>query len=189
VSAAAANFAGLGLLALVVGAWEIGLLWRVGAWLVSPAETLTVDEGLKIGTAAPQVACYSVAGDEMHLDFEVRTSFVVFGTYGCVPCEQLLRAASWHPATRSIRRVYIADERVGDLDPAILDEWEVFTFFDETATREMWRAPVSPYFHLVDPRGRISAKGVASRPDHLDRLLTLAPPTLARQKFPLGVTP
>jgi hypothetical protein len=38
-----------------------------------------------------------------------------------------------------------------------------------------WRAPVSPYFHVIDHEGRIAAKGVASEASHLDRLMSVTP--------------
>ena len=53
--------------------------------------------------------------------------------------------------------------------------WEAYTFHNESSARDMWRAPVSPYFHLIDAEGRVAAKGIASKLMHLDRLLLLAP--------------
>jgi hypothetical protein len=180
LSAVAANLLGLALVAVVIAAWELGLLWRVGSWLVSPAESLTLDEGLPLTTIAPQIACHDVDGREMHLDFEAKPSLVVFGMDKCKPCEELLWAASRHPATRQLRRVYVADAGISDLDPSLLADWEVYTFIDERSCRATWRAPVSPYFYVIDASGHVMAKGVANRPDHLDRLLHLRPPRLAQ---------
>jgi hypothetical protein len=74
-----------------------------------------------------------------------------------------------------MRLVYVGDSEDLHLEPHILARWEVYRFHDERATRERWRAPVSPYFHVVDAAGYVLAKGVANKPDHLDRLLSLRP--------------
>lgn len=163
---------------LVYGAllWlGFGLLWRVGSWQLSQTYLLNVTEGLRIGAEAPEIAGYA-DGQDMHLSFEGGETFVVFGTNGCEPCAQLLEAAARHPATRHLRRVYVSDSDHVAGDPELLRSWETYRFHDEQLTRKAWRAPVSPYFHLVDADGRVVMKGVANHPQHLDRLLTLRPP-------------
>jgi hypothetical protein len=180
VSAWLANVVALAAAAALVTAWALALLWRVGSWHIAPAATLTIDEGLRVGSQAPELACTATDGADMHLGFEGTWSFVVFGTEACGPCYQLLAAAPKHPATRSLRRVYVVDGAISDLSPEALESWEVYTYHDETSAREMWRAPVSPYFHVVDPRGRVAAKGVANLPEHLDRLLSLRPVALGQ---------
>lgn len=74
-----------------------------------------------------------------------------------------------------MRRVYVGDTELVDLEPEYVQDWELYWFHDEQKARRLWRAPVSPYFYAIGADGRILAKGVASQPDHLDRLLTLAP--------------
>jgi hypothetical protein len=167
----------LGLLGSVIAWWGLALLWRVGSWHVSPAATLTYDEGLAIGSPAPEVACHAIDGSDRHLSFGGRTAMVVMGNAGCRPCGSLLRVAATHAATRSMRRVYLTDSDAEDLDPAALASWEVYLYHDEESVRDTWRAPVSPYFHVVDPRGAIVEKGVASESEHLDRILHLRPPS------------
>lgn len=167
---ASALFILLGFLLLLAFA----LLWRVTSWRTSAVQLLVHDEGLRIGAEAPQIAAY--AGEqEVHLSFGGPEAFVVFGTRGCAPCEELLDAAARHPATRHLRRVYVADSEAVDVGPDVLGAWEIFRFHDERVTRKRWRAPVSPYFHVIDTDGRIVSKGVANRPEHLDRLLAIAP--------------
>lgn len=152
----------------------LALLWRVGSWNLHPADVLTHDEGLRVGTLAPQVAAHR-GKDEYHLDFVSRTTLVVFGLKGCRPCQQLLEAAPRHPATRHARLVYISNDDPADLDADHGSHWEIYRFHDQAKAREMWRAPVSPYFHLVNSQGVIVAKGVANAPEHLDRLLHIGP--------------
>lgn len=151
------------------------MLWRVGSWQIRAVENLTLNEGLRIGSEALEVAAYA-EGQEMHLSFGGRETFLVFGTKGCRPCEELVEAAAKHPATRHLRRIYVADSESVESVPEVLGSWEVYRFHDQVGTRKAWRAPVSPYFHLIDAHGRIAAKGIANRPEHLDRLLALRPP-------------
>lgn len=174
----AANSLGLLLGMAVVSLIASALLWRVGSWHLSPAALLTFDEGIRIGSPAPQVAAHRGDAD-FHLSFAGRRSFVVFGTRGCAPCTQLVSAATSHPATADLRRVFISNADEVDLDPDLLRGWEVYRFHDEHLARDMWRAPVSPYFHLIDTRGLVVAKGVGNRSEHLDRLLSLPPTTTA----------
>jgi hypothetical protein len=170
-----ANVLGLFLFAIVIGWLAVALLWRVGLWSIHPAETLTVDQGLRIGTQAPEIACH-IGANDMHLSFRDRVSFVVFGAEECEPCRELIRAAAVHPATRSMRLVYVGDsESLDDIEPELARRWESYRFHDEPTARRQWRAPVSPYFHVIDETGRIAAKGVANASKHLDRMLALAP--------------
>lgn len=152
-------------LELVTGALVVmglALLWRVGSWNLHPADVLTHDEGLRIGSVAHQIACHREE-HEYHLDFIGRTSLVVFGLKGCRPCRQLLEAAPRHPATMHARRVYLSTDNPADLDEDFgFPQWEIYSYHDETKTRDTWRAPVSPYFHLIDSNGVVLAKGVAN---------------------------
>lgn len=186
MSAIAQNFMGLILLSGAVAYLAFALLWRVGGWHIAPAATLTHDEGLAIGGIAPQIAAYR-GDEEFHLSFDGGSfTLVVFGTRGCEPCIDLLEAATRHPITRSMRLIYVSNSDRVDLDENVLGHWELFRFHDETLAREQWRAPVSPYFHLIDSRGRIADKGVANHIDHLDRLIAVAPgvhlPTVGQTK-------
>lgn len=175
-----ANAIGLALGVAVVGLWALALLWRVGSWHIPAAATLTHDEGLRIGSTAPEIACHTVDGSDRHLSFAGRPTFVVFGKEKCRHCQPLLHAAGSHPATRQMRLVYLTDSNAGDLDPDLLGPWETYEYADERAARHQWRVPVSPYFHVIDSEGRIIEKGVASESPHLDRLLALRPGALAR---------
>jgi|SRR3954469_10561557 hypothetical protein len=170
-----ANAIALAALAAITLAGGLALLWRVGSWHLSPAASLTFDEGLRIGTEAPEVACLAMDGADLHISFGGETTFVVFGNQGCRPCGALLHAAMRHPATRSMRLVYLTDAGVEDLEPEILEAWSTYRYHDEESARESWRAPVSPYFFVVNDGGLIVEKGVASSAEHLDRLLHLRP--------------
>ncbi len=170
-------------IALFVGAaavwtFALALLWRIGSWHVSQTEALIEEEGLPVGSEALQVAAHA-RGDEFHLDFLGRTSFVVFGLSECAPCTDLLVIATQHPATSHMRLVYLSDSERIDIDPDVAFHWEVYRLHDGDAARRQWRAPVSPYFHVIDESNRIQAKGVANKPDHLDRLLALRPTSLS----------
>jgi hypothetical protein len=174
VSSWTANITALWLAWAFATILALGLLWRIGSWQIHPAETLTFDEGLPIGSPAEQLAAYT--GDhEIHLSFDGGPVFLVFGNGPCEPCKQLLRSAAVHPATRHMRLVSLSDDDELDVPLETLRHWESYRFHDETQARKHWRAPVSPYFHVIDEFGRIAAKGIANRPEHLDRLLQLAP--------------
>ncbi len=172
-----ANEFGLALLFILLVLASLALYWRVGSWGISPAASLTFDEGLRIGSKAP-----NLVGSAETYDIDIswgggRLSFVVFGKDGCRPCGELLAAAPAHPATRHMRLLYMTDELRQDID--FSGAWEIYRYHDETRQRALWRAPVSPYFHVIDPGGRIAEKGVANAPEHLDRLLALLPPAIS----------
>jgi hypothetical protein len=166
----------IALTVVIVGlVWlSVALLWRVGSWSVHPAETLISDYGLQIGAEAPEIACHW-RSSERHLSFVGSMSFVVFGRLDCEPCQRLLRIASTHPATRSMRLVYVGDSEEMELEPELHERWEAYRFHNEHRSRVQWRSPVSPYFHVIDHAGRVAAKGVASEPSHLDRLMSVTP--------------
>jgi hypothetical protein len=178
------NAVGLLVGSVVVAMWSLALLWRVGSWHISTAATLTHDEGLRLGSRAPEVACHTPTGADRHLSFGGRSAFVVFGSGACVHCVPLLSAAQRHPATGYMRLVYLTDAVGAGLEQDLLARWEVYVLDNQRAARMQWRAPVSPYFYVIDPDGRIIQKGVGSRSNHLDRLLSLRPGTLARATPP-----
>ncbi len=183
----------LGLSTIIIGLVTLvlvfAMMWRVGAWFYRPAARLMEVEGLPVGGRAREVACYEgLSGtQEAHLAIRDHTTLLVFGTPGCRPCHELLRAAVTHPACRYWDLVYVAgtqDRHLDDLEElpsAVLDRWRVFRFHNEQLARDQWRAPVSPYFHLVDPSGRVLAKGLANSRGHLDRLLSVVPRELGRE--------
>ncbi len=169
-----ANAIALGFVFFAEALLAIALLGRVGSWHVHPAELLTRDEGLRLGSSAKEVAGYS-GEQEIHVSFGQKPTFLVFGSSGCEPCDGLLKVATTHPATRSARLVVFSDDENLSVPSHLVAHWESYRFHDEKAARADWRAPVSPYFHLIDAFGRVAAKGVANRPAHLDRLLSLPP--------------
>lgn len=173
-----ANFVTLSLLLVLTSLLACAMLARVGSWQISRAASLNLDEGLPVGAEAPQVAATS-SSVSYHLEFLEGFTLLVFGSTRCAPCLELVRAASFHPATRNVRLVFIGDSDPSDFPPEYLGKWEIYKFHDEGAARKMWKAPVSPYFHFIDPLGRVVAKGTGNRSAHLDRLLTIAPPNIA----------
>lgn len=172
-----ANAVALAVAFLAEAALAFALLWRVGSWHMHAAELLTVDEGLRIGSPAKELAGY-LGDEEIHVGFGQMPAFVVFGTTDCKPCGELLEVATTHPATRATRLVVFSDDEKLTIPPHLASHWESYRFHNERSARVTWRAPVSPYFHLIDQFGRVAAKGVANRPDHLDRLLSFPPATV-----------
>lgn len=170
----------IGVLSGFVAVLAGSLLWRVNLWKMPAIEQLHTVEGLSIGRKAPDIAATN-GTEEYHLTFQRKWTFLVFGSEHCAPCKDLLRVALDHPATRGMRFVYLASVGEGPhtADEASLScrtgqSWEFYNFHDETHVRKQWRAPVSPYYHVINPSGRVVAKGVASKPAHLDRLLGIA---------------
>jgi hypothetical protein len=173
-------------LSIAVGAVALlaaGALWRLGQWHLGTVEVLNLEEGLPIGSEAPELAVHQGAADR-HLFWLGEPAFVVFGLAGCKPCEQLVEAASRHPATSPFRLVYVNNTGELETEAASVRRWEVYRFHDARAARLQWRAPVSPYFHVIDARGHVVAKGVGNHADHLDRLLALSPSVLAGSAAP-----
>lgn len=159
---------------LIIALMAFALLWRVGSWSIPPSQSLVEDEGLRVGAQAPQLAA-TAQDDEYHLEFLGQWTFFALGSAGCSPCAGLLDLAPRHAATRWMRLVYVSDVAPVDIDSPSSELWETYKFHNEDLARQAWRAPVSPYFHVIDPSGRIAAKGLASHSDHLDRLMSLSP--------------
>lgn len=169
-----ANALGILIVGGFVALLALALLWRVGSWSFSSAASLIHDEGLPLGTRAPELAARRGAQD-YHLSFHGLYSFLAFGKKGCEPCMGILEAASSHPVTRDKRLVYISDAEDIDVDPGVAGRWERYEFYDEPHARELWRVPVIPYFYLIGPDGLVIDKGIASHVSHLDRLLKVGP--------------
>jgi hypothetical protein len=153
----------------------ISLFWHVSQWRAPRAGILIEDYGLPIGSKALEIAALTGQRD-VHLSFLGRFTFLVFGAADCSPCKDLLRVASTHPATRTMRLVFVADTDQLPIHPDATRSWEIYRFHDEDLARKVWAAPVSPYFHVIDPEGRIAAKGIADKHPHLDRLLVTSRP-------------
>ena len=151
-------------------------VWRASSWNLRPAEVLNSVEGLPISAKAPAFTGYGADGGEVDFAFLGGYTLLVFGMADCAPCRELVDTAAFHPATRTMRRIYASRE--GGLPSArgVDALWEAYKFHDEASQRELWRAPVSPYFHVIDQKGRVRAKGIGSTAAHLDRLFSIHTP-------------
>lgn len=172
-----ANVIALSIFLLGTAALSLALLWRVTTWTTHAADRLTNFEGLPIGSPAKPLAAHD-GRDDAELMFEGKRTFLMFASSGCKPCAELLRAASNHPATRDLRKVVVSDDENHEAFELPGCRWESYRFHDEELARSAWKAPVSPYFYVIDEFSRVMAKGVANRPEHLDRLLDLPPSSL-----------
>jgi hypothetical protein len=168
------NLVALFLGSLVIMTFALAAAWRIGAWQLPQVELLTTDSGLPIQSIAPKIAAHGAAFDT-DLSFEGRSTFLAFGINGCEPCMQLLEAGADHPALRHMRRLYVSDSLELDIDPEIRERWETYRFHDERTARAEWNTPISPFFHVIGPDGRVVEKGIASTSDHLDYLLSIMP--------------
>lgn len=172
-SAWLSNAIALLLLSFMTWLLALALLWRISALRIGRADRLIEHEGLPIGYEAPEVAAHQ-GGREVHLSIVGGTTFLAFGLRDCRPCDELLSIVPRHPATRYMRLVYLSDDERVDVEPQVAAAWEVYRLHNPAA-RAQWHAPVSPYFHVINEHGRVIAKGVANKPEHLDRLLSLFP--------------
>lgn len=159
-----------------------GLLWRVGGWRTPALDTLMEDAGLPIGASCPEIAAlFGVEGDTpAHLSFVGRTTLLLFGLPGCSPCRSAVEFLPRHPATRHWSLVYVAGGEVDRLDvaddfPEEAARWSFYRFDDERTAFQTFNVTAAPYFHLISADGRVLTKGVASRSEHIDRLLEIAP--------------
>lgn len=174
----AANAVAIGFFAIVLTAYATTAVWRASAWNLRPSEVLNSREGLALGARAPSLTGYGADGSEVDLAFLGGFTFLVFGTAECVPCRKLVDSASFHPATRGMRRIYASGDGGLPTERGVSAYWEAYKFHDESSQREQWNAPVSPYFHVIDQKGRVRAKGIGSADSHLDRLLSIHPSRL-----------
>lgn len=178
------NALGLALGAGILLLAATAAIWRVAAWNAGPAAMLIHDEGLPLGSLAPGVAGHRGDGD-VDLAFLGGYTFVVFGGENCEPCADLVEIAPVHPATRWMRLVYLSATDHAPGRSGLANRWETYRLDNEVAAREQWRAPVIPYYHVVDERGRVRAKGVANKDAHLDRLFSILPLRPAEQEVAL----
>ncbi|MCP4308939.1 MAG: hypothetical protein GY788_29525 [bacterium] len=200
------------LLVLAIGVFlvvlALSLIWQLGAWNTQSVHTLFEDEGLPIGGLADEIAATGVDDEaEFHLEFNDGATFLVFGGPVCEPCARLLENAVQHPVIRHLRLVYLftptrlspeeraaveasgQEETMDIVAPSALAKWEVYHFEDEALVRGRWNAPVSPYFHLIDSKGVVLSKGVASLPEHLDSLVSIPPAVLRNSADRRGTIP
>jgi hypothetical protein len=176
----------LGLLLVVALVSSAAGLWRVSAWNMTNVERLLTTEGLPIGSRAPELTAHG-EGFDLHVTFDGVHTFVVFGEGGCPPCLDLISAADRHPALANARLIYVSSSEPEFPPTPLLRSWETIRFHDEALARRQWSAPVSPFYHYVDPLGRVVAKGIASRASHLDHLLQAPPPLAANYDNDLRV--
>lgn len=172
-----ANVIALSLTLAGTAALALALLWRVTTWQTHAADQLTNFEGLSIGSLTKPLSAHT-GREDAEVMFGDKVTFLVFATSNCKPCGELLRVVVTHPATRHMRKVVVSDDDRLQIPQELGCLWESYRFHDEERSRADWRAPVSPYFYVIDEFSRILAKGVANRSEHLDRLLDLPPTSL-----------
>ncbi len=168
----------LGLAFLLLGALRaLGVLrWRLEQ-LEATTPSRLGRSGLKPGKKAPAFTLPAVAGGEIALnDFAGRKLFLVFMQPGCGPC---------HGITPELNRLQDAGEVqvlvVQNGDPETVCKWvdEHRPRFpvgiqDRLSLSKRYEVFATPFAFLIDERGVIASRGIASTKQYLGYVLTRA---------------
>lgn len=171
----------LWVVALAIGFLLLGALRALGllTWRLDQMEVMRPSrigrEGLKVGKKAPDFALPSAGGGERSLgDFAGRKVLLVFTQSGCGPC---------HAIVPELNRLHDRGEHqvlvVNNGEPGAMREWVAETKArfpvlgqEKFAVSKRYEVFVTPFAFLIDERGVITSKGIASSRQYLGYVLT-----------------
>ena len=136
------------------------------------------DQGLPAGAQAPLLPERDLYGRTLPPIAAGRARVLLFISKGCSACHDAMKFVPEAAASTAFDLVLI----VGNTDDAarvFMGEFrregafpDVLVFADEERTTfEQYRVTVTPYAMVVDDGGAVRAKGVASKQEHLDRIV------------------
>ena len=146
---------------------QVGVLYE----RVAPAGALMINQQLKVGDAAPEIAVETTAGKEMTVG--VAKQLLFFLAPDCPICKSLL------PVLKTMRRAEDGVDIVLMSDGATIEEHQAYIEaeglqqFDYALSEIVGRSyGVSklPYGVLIDERGVIASLGIVNSREHLESL-------------------
>jgi methylamine dehydrogenase accessory protein MauD len=173
----------LWLAVLALGFFLLGVLRALGLlrWRLEQLEATTPSRmgrgGLKVGKKAPDFTLASLGGTDVSLhDFAGRKVLLVFMQPGCGPC---------HRVTPELNRLHDAGEAQvlvvhnGDLETVRKWAQEHRPRFplavqDRYSLSKKYEVFATPFAFLIDERGVIASRGIASSKQFLGYILTRA---------------
>ena len=168
----------LGLAFLLLGALRaLGLLrWRLEQ-LEATTPSRLGRSGLKPGKKAPAFALPGVAGGEVTLDaFAGRKVLLVFMQPGCGPCHGITPELNRLQDAREVQVLVIQN---GDVETIRKWSEEHRPHFpvavqDRLSLSKRYEVFATPFAFLIDERGMIASRGIASTRQYLGYVLTRA---------------
>lgn len=165
----------IGVMAVVIAALvrQVGVLTE----RVAPAGALAIDEGARVGEAAPQLSVPALHGEPIALGGprdDARATLLFFLSPDCPVCKTLL------PAVRSLRRheahrldVVLASDGSREEHERFATEHKLDTFPYVLSPQLGMAYGVSklPFAALVDGTGVLRARGLVNTREHLESLL------------------
>ena len=178
-----ASIVTLGILILTTGFLLLGALRTISrlSWRLDQLEATTPGRlgrgGLNPGAKAPEFTLPSVAGGDISLrDFAGRPLLLVFSQPHCAPC---------HDVVPDLNKIH----QKGEVDVVVICNGDAAAVREWTAEvgarvpvlgQENWKVSkkyevfATPFAFVVDGKGIIQAKGIASKADHLGFLFESA---------------
>ena len=170
---------------LVVSQWTllfalgflIIIMYRQVAFLQRLRDGGSEREGLPIGEKAPVFDYLPVNGRSSSGHFDPRGSWslLVFADPTCVSCQDALLALErMVPKLGQTVRVLVATSA----DPALIDAVDAFRTASIPVSRvsievptRLYHTSVTPYGYVIDPEGKIRARGVAADESSIRKLV------------------
>ncbi len=166
----------LWLIVIAEGVAVIILARTFGAMILGTRDAIERD-GLTLGNRAPEFEGVDPSGTQVaSRDLLGDWLVLVFASPSCRICREML------PGLRQLARTLRGQVRLMILLRGSLEDARQFPLSDPLGilaigyhgTAERYRVRVSPYVNVVDPEGRIRAKGLVNEPEHIEHLLSEA---------------
>jgi len=153
------------------------IMYRQVAFLQRLRDGGSEREGLPIGEKAPAFDYLPVNGRSSSDHFDPRESWslLVFADPTCVSCQDaLLALEQLAPKLRHTVRVLVATSAdpalIGAVDAFRTTPFSVGRVSSEVPTR-LYHTSVTPFGYVIDPEGKIRARGVAADDSSIRKLL------------------
>ncbi len=169
----------LWLVVAVMGFVILALVRQVGVLVerVAPAGALAVQEGAKVGEAAPRLSVDTLGGKRIEVAAQrtdERATLLFFLSPDCPVCESIL------PALQSLARheadrldvVLASDGARGDHEAFVQEKGlEALPYVLSTELGIAYGVSKLPFAALIDHEGALRARGLVNSREHLESLL------------------
>ncbi|MEM9620574.1 MAG: redoxin domain-containing protein [Pseudomonadota bacterium] len=148
---------------------QVGVLYE----RIAPAGALMVNQQLKAGDAAPQIAVQTLQGKQRTTGTAQATELIFFLAPDCPICKTLLPVLkTLQRAEKDVSILLISDggERADHERFVEAQKLQQFDYAISEITGRSFGVGKLPYAVLVDPRGVIAALGIVNSREHLESL-------------------
>ena len=149
---------------------QVGVLYE----RVAPAGALMINQQLKVGDAAPEVAMQTLTGQVLATGSQAgRRQLLFFLSPDCPICKTLLPVLkTMHKAEREVDVVLVSDGQTVEEHTAFVAQ-EKLTQFDYVVSEDVGRGfgvGKLPYAVLIAGNGTIASLGIVNSREHLESL-------------------